>query len=232
MRDDQRGLPPEDVEEIEGNALADKTLELIDRLRPHANAILLALGGGLVVLATWVLVSSQATTTKSQAWDAFLAGLSSGDPQAFDEVVRRYPGTPAAEWSRLVMADMSLIDGTELLFANKDQAAPRLQAAADLYTAILAARPQEMLAERATFGLAKARESMGQLEEAKRGYAAVAAEFPQGALAGLAREHADIAGREATRQWYDWFSAQKITPPVQKPAAEDKPVEPAAKPQE
>ena len=44
MRDDNRGVPIEDLEEIEGNALAEKTLEIVDRLRPHANAILLALG--------------------------------------------------------------------------------------------------------------------------------------------------------------------------------------------
>ncbi|NBT12592.1 MAG: hypothetical protein EBS56_03230 [Planctomycetia bacterium] len=232
MRDEPRGLPPEEIEEIEGNALAEKTLEVVERLRPHANAILLALGGAVVALAAWVLVSSQAATTKSQAWDAFLAGLSGGDPQAFDEVVRRYPGTPAAEWARLVMADMALIDGTELLFVNKDQAPPRLQAAADLYTSVLAAKPSEMLAERATFGLAKARESLGQLEEARRGYAAVAAEFSEGALAGLAREHAAMVGRESTRQWYDWFAAQKIAPPSQQTAAEEKPAEPAAKPQE
>jgi hypothetical protein len=137
MRDDHRSIPIEDAEEIEGNVLAEKTFEIVDRLRPHANAILLALGGALLALAAWVLVSAQSTATKSQSWDAFLAGLSGGDPQAFDEVVRRYPGTPAAEWSRLVMADMALIDGTELMFVNKDQAPPRLQAAADLYASIL-----------------------------------------------------------------------------------------------
>lgn len=226
MRDEQRGVPADELEELEGNALAEKTLEIVDRLRPHTNAILLGLGGLLVALAAWVLVSSQAATTKSQAWDAFLAGLSGGDPQAFDEVVRRYPGTPAAEWSRLVMADMALIDGTEMLFVNKDQAPPRLRAAAELYGSILAARPSAMLAERATFGLAKARESLGQLEEARRGYAAVAAEHPAGALAGLARTHAAALDRESTRQWYDWFAAQTIVPPAQKPA------EPSAKPQE
>jgi hypothetical protein len=231
MRDDHRSIPIEDAEEIEGNALAEKTFELVDRLRPHTNAILLALGGAVLALAAWVLVSAQSQATKSQSWDAFLAGLSGGDAQAFDEVVRRYPGTPAAEWSRLVMADMALIDGTELMFVNKDQAPPRLQAAADLYASILASRPTGMLAERATFGLAKARESVGQLDEARRGYAAVAAEFPEGALAGLARQHAATVDRESTRQWYDWFAAQQITPPAPKPAAEEKPAEPA-KPQE
>lgn len=238
MRDERKSVPTDELDELEGNVLAEKTLEIVDRLRPHANAILLGLGAAVVAFAGWALVSSQAATTRSQAWDAFLAGLSGGEPQAFDEVMRRYPGTPAAEWSRLVVADMNLIDGTELLFSNKDQAPPRLQAAAELYLSILAARPSAMLAERATFGLAKARESLGQLEEARRGYAAVATEHPDGALAGLARTRAAALERESTRQWYDWFAAQTIAPPAQKPAADDKapagqaPAEPTAKPQE
>ena len=52
MRDEQRGVPADELEELEGNALAEKTLEIVDRLRPHTNAILLGLGGLLVALAT------------------------------------------------------------------------------------------------------------------------------------------------------------------------------------
>ena len=204
--------------EIRDNDLAEKTVEFIDSLRPHLNTLLLAAAGLLLAAVGWVLVSSQSAATRSQSWDAYLAGLSSGEVQSFDEVIRRYPGTPAAEWSRLVLADMALTEGTELLFSDKDRAPPRLQAAVDLYSAILGTRPSGMLAERATFGLAKARESLGQLEEARRGYEAVAAEFPTGALAQLAATHAAELGRESSRQWYDWFAAQKVVPPPQKPA--------------
>lgn len=232
MREGQRSVPIEELDEIGGNALAENLFAIGERLRPHANAILLAAAGGVLAAAAWVLVSAQSTATTAQAWDAFLAGLSSGQPQAFDEVARRYPGTPAADWSRLVLADMALIEGSEQLFVNRDNAVPRLRAAAELYASVLANKPREMLAERATFGLAKARESLGQLEEARRGYAAVADEFTAGALAGLARRHSEELGREQTRQWYDWFAAQKIAPPEAKPAAEAKPAEPSAKPQE
>lgn len=218
--------------EIRDNDLAEKTIEFIDRLRPHMNTLLLAAAGLLLAAIGWVLVSSQSAATRSQSWDAYLAGLSSGEVQSFDEVIRRYPGTPAADWSRLVLADMALTEGTELLFADKDRGPPRLQAAVDLYSAILAARPSGMLAERATFGLAKARESLGQLDDARRGYAAVAAEFPNGALAQMAADHAAELGRESSRQWYDWFAAQKIVPPPQKPAPSADQTPPADKPQD
>ena len=205
--------------DLDGNALAEKTVEIVERLRPHLNTILLAAAGAVVAIAAAILVSSQAAATKAQAWDAYLAGLSTGEVQSFDEVIRRYPNTPAAEWSRLVLADMALTEGTELLFIEKTRATPRLQAAGELYSAILAGRPSGMLGERATFGLAKARESLGQLEEARQGYAVVASEFSSGPLARIAAYHAAELNRESTRQWYDWFAAQQIKPPAPPAAA-------------
>jgi hypothetical protein len=88
------------------------------------------------------------------------------------------------------------------------------QAAVEAYSALMANRPQGLLGERVVFGLAKARESLGQLAEARRGYEAVAAEFPTDALAQIAAGRAAELGRESTRQWYDWFGAQKIAPPA------------------
>ena len=50
--------------------------------------------------------------------------------------------------------------------------------AAAAYADVLSQRPTGMVAERATMGLAKARESLGDLEQARRGYEAVANEYP------------------------------------------------------
>ncbi len=208
------GSLADEHQELDDNVLAEKTIEIVDWLRPHLNAILLAVAGLIVAASAAILISSQSAATKAQAWDAYLSGLTTGDVQSFDEVIRRYPGTPAAEWARLVLADMSLTDGTNLLFVDKDRAPPRLQAAVDFYSGILAGRPRGMLAERATYGLAKARESLGQLEEARQGYGVVAAEFPDSPLARIAADHASELSRESTRQWYDWFAAQQIKPPA------------------
>ena len=207
-----------DLGELENNALAEKTIELIDRVRPYLNTILIAAAGVMLAAVGFSLVASQSAANRSQSWDACLSALSGGDIEAFNEVVRRYPGTPAAEWAKLVLADVSLSDGAELLFVDKDRSTPRLQAAVELYTSVIAERPQGMLLERAIFGLAKARESLGQVGEAQSGYEAIAAEFPSGALAQLAAGRAATLKRESSRQWYDWFAAQKISPPAASPA--------------
>ena len=213
----QTPLANVDLGELENNALAEKTIELIDRVRPYLNTILIAAAGVMLAAVGFSLVASQSAANRSQSWDACLSALSGGDIEAFNEVVRRYPGTPAAEWAKLVLADVSLSDGAELLFVDKDRSTPRLQAAVELYTSVIAERPQGMLLERAIFGLAKARESLGQVGEAQSGYEAIAAEFPSGALAQLAAGRAATLKRESSRQWYDWFAAQKISPPAAPP---------------
>ena len=196
------------------NELADAVLRFIDRLRPHFSTILAAVAGVAALFVAWTVISSQRDAGRTQSWDACLSAMASGDVPALEEVIRRHPDTDAARWSDLVVADVACAEGVELLFADRQRAEGRLRAAADRYSAILAARPRGLLAERATFGLAKARESLGQLAEARRGYETVAAEFPGDPLAGVAAARAGELGRESTQQWYDWFAAHPPTPPA------------------
>jgi len=219
------------------NALADAALRFIDGLRPHFGTILAAVAGIAALLVAWAVISSQREAGRTQSWDACLSAMASGDVAMLDEVIRRHPDTDAARWSDLVVADVACAEGAELLFADRGRAEGRLRSAVDRYTAILAARPRGMLAERATFGLAKARESLGQLAEARRGYETVAAEFPGAPLAGIASARAAELGRESTRQWYDWFAAHPPTPtptptaaPPTPPSAGTPPAPPAAAP--
>ena len=201
-------------EELGDNDLADATLAFIDRVRPYFSTILAGLAAALAAWVALAVVSSQSETARTQSWDACLAAMSSGDVESFTEVVRRYPGTDAARWAELMMADAAVVQGSELLFIDRARAEGRLQAAVEAYSALLAGKPQGLLGERAVFGLAKARESLGQLAEASRGYEAVAAEFPTDALAKVAAGRVAELSRESTRQWYDWFGSQKISPPV------------------
>jgi predicted negative regulator of RcsB-dependent stress response len=210
--------------ELEDNDLAESTVALVDRIRPHLRTIALALGGAMAALAAWTVVSSQQAASQSQSWDACMAALSEGNPERLTDVIRRYPGSAAGQWSQLMMADGAMAEGTQLLFVDRERARQRLDSAIGIYTGLLAERPRSLIAERAVFGLAKARESLGQLEEARRGYETIVAEYPESAVRSIAENRIAALSRESTRQWYDWFDGWKPAPA----APADKPAEPAA----
>jgi predicted negative regulator of RcsB-dependent stress response len=200
--------------DLEQNALAAWIVQLLDAVRPHLVTII---GGGLalaIALVAWGVFSSTNAATEAQSWDAYQEALTFGDPAAFTEVIERYPDSEAASWAQLVLADRSLAEGTGLAFADRATSQEQLESAADLYTAVLADGPDGLLAERAAFGLAKARESLGQLDEAKAGYAGIVRDFPESPLAAVAQEHADALSGDAARDWYDWFFAQNLQPVI------------------
>lgn len=210
--------------ELEQNSLAEWIVQLFDRIRPHLMTIVVAVVAAVGAIVAWIAISATNAASEAQSWEAYLAALSTGDTMAFNEVAQRYPGSDAALWSQLVLADMALTDGAVLAFEDRTASNERLESAVDLYTAVLAEGPGGLLAERATFGLAKAQESLGELDKAQQGYASVVKAYPDSPLAAVAQEHADALAGDSTKDWYDWFFAQKLTavvPPAAGGAAAD-----------
>jgi len=205
------------AEEIEGNALADGITSALEALRPHLRAIFMGLAGLLLAAIGWMWLQQQRAALVAKSWDDYMFAISPVDPAALADVATQHPGTPAGEWADLIQAEMALDEGAELLFVDRDRATPRLQAAADGYAALLVSRQKGLLAERATFGLAKANESLGKIDEARAGYEAVASDYPGGALAGMARQRSKALEGDGAREWYAWFAAQKMTPPPSQP---------------
>ncbi len=215
----QDSAAEEVVEEVEGNALADGIASAFEALRPHLRAISMGIAGLFLASIAWMWMNQQQTALKAKSWDDYMFAISPVDPAALADVVTQHPGTPAADWARLIQAEMALDEGAQLLFADRDRATPRLQSAADAYNELLVRRQKGLLAERATFGLAKANESLGKIDEARQGYEAVASDYPDGALAPMARQRSKALSGDSAREWYEWFAAQKMTPPPTAPAA-------------
>jgi len=207
-------MQPDRRHELEHNDLAASVATLTEKIRPYLGTIGLAVAAVVIGSAAWTLVESRRVATRQESWDACLAALASGQAAALDAVAARYPGTPAAQWSRLVTADGLLDQGSQLLATDRGQAEQRLQGAVTVFSGLLAERPLDFVAERATFGLAKARENLGSIDDAIRGYATVVKEYPGSAVRPFAEGRIADLGRQSTRQWYDWFAQQKPAPPA------------------
>ena len=207
--------------ELHDNDLAVTTQAAVDRVRPHLGTILLAAAVLFAALAAWTLIRSQRTAEQTAAWDSFINAFAQGDAGALDTVTARFAGSPAAQWASIVQADAALADGNRLMMVDPGQARRRLQAAVDRYASVNDEGPTAQAAQRGIFGLARARESLGELEEARRGYEALAAEYPDSPYRTIAEERVAALSRDSTQQWYKWFESRPASGAgAQPPAAE------------
>ena len=207
--------------DLHDNDLAVTTQAVVDRARPYLGTLLLLAGLAFAALAAWTLVRSQRSSERTAAWDAFLDSFAMGDAGGLDTVISRYGGSSAAQWAAIVQGDVALSDGNRLLAADPVQARRRLEVAVDRYAAVNAERPAPLAAQRGILGLARARESLGELAEARRGYEALVAEYPESPYRPIAEERIAALSRESTQRWYNWFESRPAagagSPP---PAAE------------
>jgi len=211
--------------ELEQNVLADWLAKNVDAIKPYANLIL-----AVVVLAVvgtfgylwWVQKSAKAT---NKAWDAFYSAMASQNPADLDQVAEQYPGTNVAHWATVITGDVHLAAGCDQLFTNRASANQELAKAVDAYKTVLNQTSVSELRERATFGLARAFESQGDLAEAKERYKELIRNWPKGAYTVMAKQRAEALTEPATKTFYDKFA--KFDP---KPAFSEEPGTPGERP--
>ena len=211
--------------ELEQNELADWLADVINTIKQYRNAILavlilaIAAGGGY---AWW---TRQSAAAAADGWDQFYSAFAQGNLADFDQIAEQYPGTHLGHWAAAIAGDLHLNIGCNLLFVNKANANQELRHAVDHYTTVRKQSRRGMLLERATYGLARALESQGDLEQAIQRYEDTARTWPNGTYAAAAGRRADKLKLQTTKQWYDRFA--KFDP---KPAYTDEPGTPGEHP--
>jgi tetratricopeptide (TPR) repeat protein len=136
-----------------------------------------------------------------------------------------HPGTLQARVVRFDRARALFHRGLERLYADHDKAVEDLTKARDLY-AELSKEPggsrdnNPLLAQEALMNVAKANESLGELDDAQKGYEKLAQAYPNTVLGKAADERAkylaDDANRAKVKQLYDKLG--DMTKPEPKPA--------------
>jgi tetratricopeptide (TPR) repeat protein len=198
--------------ELERNELADWLAKTFAAIKPYQNAIL-----GVVLLVVVVTVgyswwARQSAGGRTAGWDAFheaFGRLLRDEASAadFDDIARQHPDTNVALWAGVLAGDLHLAIGCNMLFVNKGMANQELRDAEDDYLRVLGAkRSGSEFRERATFGLARARESQGNLQKAVEHYEEVRTQWPDGAYAKAAAARLEDLKRPETRLLYDRFA--------------------------
>jgi len=212
-----RYMKGEERHRLETNALADWLGTTIEEIKPYRNAILACIV--LVAVSTGVYVwhSRRSAEQSALAWDDLHQAMSTGEMvdtdamnDSLDSIIKKYPGTLVADTAAVMIADQDLGVGCNELFINKGNANARLNNAVEHYLKVLKESDEPMLRQRATFGLARAREALGDLEKAMESYSNVTKSWPRGAFAAMAHERLADLKKPSTKAFYDAFA--KFTP--------------------
>lgn len=191
--------------ELQHNALADWMARTGEELKPYQNLILSVVVIGLVTFAAYTWWSRTSASQAAKAWGEFNDGMETRDLTELTQVIENYPDTKVAHTATVLSGDYRLNNGCYQLFENKVIGEQQLSKAIILYESDLRQSKSPMLLERATFGLARAKEAKGNLEEAERYYREVVANWSDGAYAEAANQRLDELKRPEIKQLYDDF---------------------------
>jgi len=202
--------------ELHTNELAQWLESAVDRAKPYSRAIVGAILAAAIIFGVYAYVSALQRRTLVSASDEYISALQSlqtDGPRELQAIVEDYRGTEPAVLAQLVLAESQLNQGTNELYINKPAGRENLAHAAGAFTQVQQATKDPMLRAWAIYGLARAHESMGDLDRARSDYQKLITEYPNSSLVASARTHLTRLNETSVKEFYDWFARQDPHPP-------------------
>ena len=209
--------------ELQHNALLDWLMQSGAKSKPYLNGILLALVVVLLGFVGYRWMSTTSAARQAAAWDSVFSSVGGGDIARLDQTVDDYPNTTAAHWAAVIAGDMRLAAGCQELFTTKATAADQFQKALEKYELVLDSSRDDVIRERATYGLARTYEAMAgtrqsqeDLDNAKREFKKIV-QWPNGAYVKAAQARLDALNQTSTKEFYDALAAWEPRPAITSP---------------
>jgi predicted negative regulator of RcsB-dependent stress response len=197
--------------ELQTNVLASSLAHWTEAAQPYGKALVAGLLAIVIALFAWLFIRSQNTARTSEGWNDYFQAVNNHDDQLLQDVAEQYGGTMVSEWSQLTLADWQLDGGTNRLLVDRTLARDQLREAIEKYKAVNLQASDDTIRERATYGLARAQEAYGELDDARASYNKLATDWPESPFAATAKARAAILESQPTKQFYDWIA--KYEPP-------------------
>jgi tetratricopeptide (TPR) repeat protein len=199
-------MKSEERHKLQQNELADLIAKWFQILKPYQNIIY---GSLIVILVAGLLLvwqNHKSAGSLMAANDEFFRGVISMNTTDLYKVIEDHPDSRIAPAAALMAADIHLQQGTFLRFQNKATANQELQQAVEWYGKTLASEHQGMLFDQALYGLARAKESLGELKPASKFYQQLVETNPDGVYGRLARQRLEDLKRPSIKEFYDKFA--------------------------
>jgi tetratricopeptide (TPR) repeat protein len=198
--------------ELETNDLAILLDRVNKAVEPYSKLIALGIGAAFLGVMGWLFYSSQQTGQRSDSTLDLIQATASQDPEVLMEVSQDYPGTTAAAWAQVYQGQLQLSQGIQTLYRDREEAEQLLNDAKSALQSAVAGSSDQLLRSRAYLGIARAQESLGNLEEAIAAYQEVSAIGESDAIIKHADQQIAALGDPKTKEFLTWFDDQEFAP--------------------
>ena len=200
-------------DELKKNELADIIEAKLDAIKPYSGAIgivvvllVAVVGGGI-----WMVVRNQKAS--EQAWaDLYQASYQAQFEDSADLLKVSEKDTPAGLWARQFAADFHMNEGSREVFKDREAGLKKINLAKEDFQYIVDKvdkSKQKLLWSRASFGRARALESLGEFEEAKKVYESLASDLKDSVIGDAAAEGVTRVSNATTVAWYKAFKTRE-----------------------
>jgi hypothetical protein len=180
--------------ELQTNALAERVNRMVEAAKAGPNRTMMMVAGFIVLAialyAGWRYYSNSTAEKRSALW---LEVDEATTLDALEDIIKQNPNTVPGQVARLEQARLLYRQGIEKLYSATDRGKAKedLGKAQELYDQIAkeSNNPPVMIQE-AMMGSAKARESLGDVDDAISSYEKLAKAYPNSALGKDAGERA------------------------------------------
>jgi hypothetical protein len=201
--------------ELEKNELADWIGEHIEAAKPYAPTIGIVLVGGTLAALLAIYLLGTSGTAAARAWSSYFTAVNERDPEIpLEQFVKELPDTPASLWAEQTLGDINLIQGSQALFSNREEAKKLLDKAEASLTKVNAEAKNPMLQARAKLSLAKLYEAKCLPEKAKAFYEEVVQLEKDSAIGKLAQQGVKRMSDPRDVELLAWFAEQKPRRPA------------------
>lgn len=187
--------------ELEQNQLADWLGHSIEQWRPHARVISWTAIGLLLIVVAVLGWSRWSSSVAMATWRDFYAAMD--DNERLSAFAEKHSGNEAGQMAALILADRFAASAGSELFTNKTLAQDDNRKAMEWYSKVLGSPRKQMIEQRATMGLAQAKEISGDLPEATKLYEQIRQRWPNSIFAAQAQDRLRDLGKQSTKAMYD-----------------------------
>ncbi len=134
-------------------------------------------------------------------------------------VIDKFKGKPPAQWASLIVAETNLKEAMPLMFTNRELARTDIKAARQTFESLLQEKTDDMIRERALWGLALCLEttSDGNTSKVIDAYSQLMKEFPETIFKVVAEDRIATLKKDGSKEFYAWFSKENPKPPEARP---------------